>query len=585
MALDEFIFGKLSNHYRKKKKRAEEIAKRSIPLESLKEKLTVLARAASGTAIDLYPAEREGGYKNNAFFLPVSVALFETQDWNQRFYVYRTLYLAVQKKLDYNWQSQDKNTIDLSRAKAMECSSMILTQLFHEYPALEDWHKHFYECSPKNERTEELDTTWLYGKWMVNRPEELEKEELKNFSEKTKRAEEEKELTTLKVKAVEEIISLEVDKKQQEDYVLTHNFEKVDTAEEFDGVWRDFDGDDDLKKHENALDELNMKFTVRVDDTTHSVYQADFIENASVSESTEIDSEEYHLSYDEWNYSKNQYKENFCKVYPKAVQGTDHAYYKSTLATYATTLVGLRKMLANINNKRRQQLRQPQGSEFDTDALTDLFVDVHSKHTPSENIYIANRKLEKDLSILILLDISLSSDGYVDGNRIIDVEKQVSILFGEILNENGVDFAISGFYSKTRNYSNYVTIKGFDDNWNRSKNTIGALVPDGYTRIGPAIRHSATLLEKRETQNKWVVLLSDGKPNDFDRYEGKYGINDVKQALRELQEKRINAYALAIEEKAKYYLPQMFGQNHYQILSSPVELLSSMVQFYQKIKG
>jgi len=127
-------------------------------------------------------------------------------------------------------------------------------------------------------------------------------------------------------------------------------------------------------------------------------------------------------------------------------------------------------------------------------------------------------------------------------------------------------------------------MKGFDDDWNKSKFKIGAIEPSGYTRIGPALRHSGALLEKRNTKNKWVILISDGKPNDYDKYEGKYGINDIKQALRELNEKNINSYALAIEAQAKYYLPQMFGQNHYQILTTPVELLQSLVKLYEKIK-
>jgi len=57
-----------------------------------------------------------------------------------------------------------------------------------------------------------------------------------------------------------------------------------------------------------------------------------------------------------------------------------------------------------------------------------------------------------------------------------------------------------------------------------------------------------------------MILISDGKPNDYDKYEGKYGVNDVKQALRELNERNINTYALAIEASAKFYLPQMFGE-------------------------
>jgi nitric oxide reductase NorD protein len=92
------------------------------------------------------------------------------------------------------------------------------------------------------------------------------------------------------------------------------------------------------------------------------------------------------------------------------------------------------------------------------------------------------------------------------------------------------------------------------------------------------------MLDKRSTKNKWVILISDGKPNDFDKYEGKYGVNDVKQALRELNERQIKSYALAIESEAKYYLPQMFGQGNHQILTTPGELLNSMVKLYEKIK-
>ncbi|MCK5637163.1 MAG: VWA domain-containing protein, partial [Flavobacteriaceae bacterium] len=286
----------------------------------------------------------------------------------------------------------------------------------------------------------------------------------------------------------------------------------------------------------------------------------------------------------EWDYSKREYKEGFCKLYPKNIKETDVSYYKKTISENASTLMGLRKMLTNINNKYQQQRRQTQGEEFDMDALTDLYTDIHSGHTPSENIYLSKRKKEKNLSILMLLDVSLSSDGYAANNRVIDVEKQVSILFGEILNEFDVDFSIDCFYSKTRNYATYLTVKGFDEDWDKAKFKVGAVEPEGYTRIGTALRHSGALLDKRDTNNKWIILISDGKPNDYDRYEGKYGINDVKQALRELNERNINSYALAIEANAKYYLPQMFGSNHYEILTTPVELLQSLAKLYDRIK-
>lgn len=582
---DEYLFTKFANFFKRRNLKKQESIAHAVNLDDLKPRLTIFARAITGESIEIFEAEREGGYKNNNFFLPVKFAEFPTEEENISFYLFRILYLSVQKNLNLNWNDNQEHELIESQQKANEISTIVLESLFEQFPVTRNYHEKFIQFYIEKAKEELLvDNTFIYGKWMRNSPETPSEKTLENFTDKVKNANEDQPKTTLKSKAVEEIISVQVDQKQQEDAVLQHQFEKVETAEEFGGNFKDFDGDDDLEEHSNALDELNMKFTVRVDDTAHSVYQADFIENTTVSESAEYDSAGYHIMYDEWDYSKRVYKSNFCKVYPKTLLKSNVSYYKKTLLKNNSTLIGLRKMLTTVNNKYQFQRRQTQGEEFDIDAITDLFVDVQSGHTPSENIYIAKRKKEKDLSILLLLDISLSSDGYAAGNRVIDVEKEVSILFGELLNEFNIDFSIDCFYSKTRNHSTYITIKDFDEDWNKAKFKVGAVEPSGYTRIGAALRHSGAMLDKRETKNKWVILISDGKPNDYDKYEGKYGVNDVKQALRELNERQINSYALAIEASAKYYLPQMFGQNHYQILTTPVELLKSLVLLFEKIR-
>ena len=581
---DEYLFTKFAYFFKRKKKERLDGQVHIAYLAVLKPRLTILARAITGEAIEIYEAEREGGYKNANFFLPVKIDFFKTYEENVSFYLYRILYLSVQKNMNLNWTDEKEHEIVSSRFEAKNSSKKILESLIYQFPVTQELFKKFqnyFQVESKNSNTE--NDSFLFGKWMTNNKEE-DKDKLRNFDNKVKKAQEDLAKTIIKSKAVEEIISVQIDQKQQEDAVLQHQFEKVETADEFNGNFKDFDGDDDLSDHENALDEINMKYTVRVDDAAHSVYQADFIENTTVSESAEIDDTGYHILYDEWDYSKRRYKDNFCKVYPKSLLKNDVNYYLKTIKDNTSTLLNLRKMLTSFNNKYQQQKRQTQGEEFDIDAITDLFVDVNSGHTPSEKVYLSKRKKEKDLSILLLLDISLSSDSYAGGNRVIDVEKQVSILFGEILNEFNIDFSIDCFYSKTRNHSSYITIKDFDDDWNKAKLKVGAVEPSGYTRIGAALRHSGAMLDKRDTKNKWVILISDGKPNDYDRYEGKYGVNDVKQALRELNQKQINSYALAIEAQAKYYLPHMFGENHYQILTNPIELLQSLVKLYEKIK-
>lgn len=577
MDIDELLFGTVSKYFKKRNKKKILLDNNAVFLKDVRPRLTILARAITGNPIEIFPAEREGGYKNNNFFLPIYFNELSTKEQNLGLYFFRILFLSVQSDLNINLIADE--------VFSEEKKQQILDLLFQKYPnskeIYEELKTHFeLNATPKNP----ADYSWIYGKLMQNDKEENTETILENFSDLVKKSNADQIITTLQAKAVEEIITVEVDKKQQEDYVLLHSFEKVETAEEFNGNWRDFDGSDDLEKHENAIEDLNMKFTVRVDDTAHSVYQADFTENTSISESAETDTNGFHLTYNEWDFSKRRYKENYCKVYPKTQLKTDVNYYKNTISKNSSTLINLRKILTNLNNKIQQQKRQSQGEEFDIDAITDLYVDVHSKKTPSDKIYLSNRKKEKDLSILLLLDISLSSDSYAAGNRVIDVEKEVSILFGEILNEFNIDFSIDSFYSKTRNFSTYLTVKDFDENWSAAKYKIGAIEPSGYTRIGAALRHAGARLDARKNKSKWIILISDGKPNDYDKYEGKYGINDVKQALRELNQRNINSYALAIEAQAKYYLPQMFGQNHYQILTTPSELLQSMVKLYEKIK-
>ncbi len=584
LELDELLYAKVLKYFKKRRLNNAEILSRRVSLSDIKPRLTLLSRAICAVPIDIFPAEREGGYKDHNFFLPVHCSLFHSKEENLRFYIFRTVYLCVQKQLNLNWQ-EETYTPEESLQKAKETAPLVLKNMFAEYPSLQEWYSAAVPQLPANKKEQTTDYNWLYGKWMKNTPGTANEDSLKNFDDAAPALQNKIEAeTTLQAKAVEEIESLTIDKKQQADYVLMHSFEKIETAEAFNGNWRDFDGKDELESHQEALEEMDMRFTVRVDNTVHSVYQADFVENTSVAESAEVDEKGFHLKYDEWDFKKRAYLPGFCKVYPKTRLTTEVSYYNNTITKYKTILNGLRKMLASVNNKLLQQRRQLQGETFDLDVLTDMYTDIHSGVSPDERIYFSQRKKEKDIAILVLLDISLSSDGYAAGNRVIDVEKEVSILFGEILHEFDIDFAIDGFYSKTRNYTTYLTLKDFAESWDTAKFRIGAAEPGGYTRIGPALRHAGARMDRQPARNKWIIVLSDGKPNDYDKYEGQYGIQDIKQALRELNERRINSYALAIEAQAKYYLPQMFGQNHYQILTSPEALLQSLAKLYEKIK-
>jgi nitric oxide reductase NorD protein len=587
MELDQLLFQRVIRYFRNRRKEAPELISRKVLLEDIRPRLTILARALTGDSIELLRAEEEGGYKYEQFYLPEEMAFLAHWEENLQFYIYRIFYLSIQRELGINGNSELGENLEYSRTASFEKSTDVLARMKLDYPGVAQLHDQIeqgliaYRIS-LNEPEKFHHLHWMYGKLMPEN--DSERSKLSDTDDTLFEKNTVEATTEIKSKAVEEIKTLEVDYKAQEDYTLTHNFEKVETAEEFSGTWRDFDGDDSLEEDQEALDEINMKEVIRVDDMVHSVYQAEFADNMTIAESSDAEAKGHFIAYDEWSFQHKGYKKDHCKVFPKQVMAQHSDYYSDTIAKNATTLTGLRKMIANIHNKLEQQHRQSQGEEFDLDAVTDLFSEIQSGHSPSEKIYLSKRKKQKDLSITLLLDISLSSDSYTDGNKVLDVEKESAILFGEILNEFNIDFQVAGFFSKTRNFCTYIMLKDFDEPWSVGKHKIGAARAAGYTRIGPALRHAGALLEKRDSTNKWLLIMSDGKPNDYDKYEGKYGVADVKQALRELNQKHVNTYALAIENQAKYYLPQMFGVKHYQVLSSPAALIQALVLLFEKIR-
>jgi len=582
LELDQILFKKVFNFFGKwnSKDSKEEIA-RTISLKDISSRLTLIARALTGANIDIFPAEKEGGWKGHTFYLPTSFSLLPTIEENLNFYIFRIVYLSIQWEERLNWKSENNPpSLEESRNQAKKVALSILKKMEEEYPPVFTFHHSIQQYFPKEKQL----SFWLYGKYMSNR-DVFEKGAADSFDQNTDESQPSSPSTEIKSKAVEEVEIIAVDKKAQEDFMLTHNFEKVETVEEFSGLWRGFDGDDSLQEDQDALNQIDLKHLVRTDEVAHSIYQADFRDLAQIAESVGVEDGNTCLMYKEWDFSKKRYKPDYCKVFLRKTKGGDMTYAKQCLSEQSKNLHALRRKFAQIHQKRVTVKRLAEGESIDIDTLVDWHADLQSGRTPSDKIYLSKRKKEPDLAILFLLDLSLSTDSYANGNRVLDVEKEAVILFGEVLSEYNVDFAVSGFYSKTRNNCVYHSLKAFGENWAKGKQNIGAVQPQGYTRIGPALRHSQTLIEKQNARQKWVVLLSDGKPNDYDKYEGKYGVADVKQALREMHERHISTYAIAIESIARYYLPQMFGQNHYNILSHADMLIPSLATLYRRINN
>lgn len=580
MELDQLIFKRIYDWWNRDK-RDETIAHPNSQLElsAVQGKLTLLASAISGEHIEILASEREGGWSNNRFFLPKSIAFFKDPALNHELYLFRVLFLATQKRLQLNWTHNEVKSIADSQLKASSTASVVLNALYQEFPYTETMHNQLHQALSVAYQTRKatLDTSWLYGRWLKN-PE---------TSQKSVNAPEDKKanpqsITTEKIaKHSDEVEQVSLNQKQMEDHVVQNNFEKVETATDYDGNSKETDADDDLNDHQDAIDELNIKHVVRTDDPNHAVYKADLALNPGLFEATDSQSFESSHWYDEWDYKQLQYKRNYCGVQHNLHRASIQGSAAELLSTHSQTLTQIQHSIKRLFTAYRNMKRVTHGGDFDLDEVIQANIDIAAGRTPCERLYVTKRRIDTDISFLLLMDNSLSTGSYIDQTPVIYLEKTIATILGQAFHNFDIPFQIDTFNSKTHNHCLYTTNKSFKENWIRTKDRIAAIEPANYTRIGAALRHATQLISAQSTSKKCIILLSDGKPNDYDTYEGKYGMADVKKALIEANNTHITVHALAIEQKARHYLPQMFGHNRYDILKDPSELPAFFTKLIQ----
>ena len=289
--------------------------------------------------------------------------------------------------------------------------------------------------------------------------------------------------------------------------------------------------------------------------------------------------------YPEWDYKKRRYKPDWCYVQEERPGDGNPAWAARVEGEHRALILDLKKKFAALATEYLRAKRQPSGDDFDIDALVDHQIQWRGGQSPDENIYLHRNRELHDLSALILLDRSYSTDGYIDGERVLDIIRETIFCAGEVLADFVEDFGVAAFSSNTRHQCSFQWVKGFDDPWRMARARLGEVDAAGYTRIGPALRHAQEALVKRHARRRVVILVTDGKPCDYDRYEGTYGIRDVKMALETGHRNDIGAHAFAVERRAKEYFPAMFTPDHYSIVSSPKALASGLCDLFATLRA
>lgn len=364
--------------------------------------------------------------------------------------------------------------------------------------------------------------------------------------------------------------------------VPQHTFEKVETLEEFQGLDRQLDGTDEMQDHQQALNELEMKHVLRSKDRAASLYKADIL--LSPLELECRDGKATGIPYPEWDYRKKAYKENWCSLLVNDWPDRDEAWATIARSKHAAQIHGLKRRLSQFSTDTLRAKAQPSGTELDIEAAIEARIRMQTGGLPSENIYTHRRRDLADVATLLLVDLSDSTDAWVKGEHVLETLRTALFCLGETLEAFTHSFGIAGFATDTRRACRYFPIKDLDGSWQEAIPKLGALRAQGYTRMGPILRHATRILDGRAARKKAILLITDGRPCDYDTYEGHYGIQDIKKAFGEAREKGILAHAFAVDHKAREYFPAMFAPRQFSVIGNPKDLADAIFRFFMALK-
>lgn len=287
----------------------------------------------------------------------------------------------------------------------------------------------------------------------------------------------------------------------------------------------------------------------------------------------------------EWDWRKQLLIPRHCRVIPMLPKDAEPCALPDRLQAMGQQL---RRRFEVLRPQKAWNKRQPSGSALDLDACIDFATARQRGHASAQPaLWREQAAQHRDLACLVLADLSLSTEAYADNeHQVIDVVRDSMHLLGEALDAGNDAFAMYGFSSKRRDHVRFSVIKNFAEPWGEPVHgRIQALRPGYYTRMGAAIRQATEVLKEQPAEQRLLLLLTDGKPNDLDLYEGRYGMEDTRQALLEARRAGLEPFCVTIDQQAADYLPYLFGPQRFHVLHDAAELPALLPRLYLMLTG
>jgi nitric oxide reductase NorD protein len=282
---------------------------------------------------------------------------------------------------------------------------------------------------------------------------------------------------------------------------------------------------------------------------------------------------------DEWDSTAGRYERRAVIVRLDTPPDGDAEWAGDVLKRHGALVRTIRHHFERLRARRTLLNRQFAGDELDLAAWVDAVVDRRTGDAPDDRLYRDARPARRGLAISLLVDVSGSTETRVsDGLRIVDLEKIALLLASEALDALGDSFAVHTFAGKTAADVRVRRIKDFSEaNGDRVRRRIAGIDPGGFTRLGAAVRFASRHLARRSAGHRLLLILSDGRPNDVDRYQGPHGVEDARQAIVEARASGIFPFCLTVDAGASEYLPRIFGRAGHRMVQRPEQLPSALL--------
>ena len=295
------------------------------------------------------------------------------------------------------------------------------------------------------------------------------------------------------------------------------------------------------------------------------------------------------IPYPEWDYRESRYKRNWSWVQEKRLTESNMAETSRLMNQYSNALKRLKKAIQSQKPTRMApKLRQLDGDDMDLNAVVSYVAEKQAGRSPTADIYKRREMRQREVAVTLLADMSTSIMQHLPegGGRLVDRVRAGVLLFAESMEEVGDSYAIAGFCSKYRDNVSYYTIKDFDEPLSQEiRSTIGGMSGRLATRMGAAIRHATASFEGIESRRRLLLILSDGRPEDYDDGgDRRYLHEDTRMAVKEAVTKGVHPFCITVDTMANQYLPQIFGQGHYLVLDHINSLPNKLPEIYFRLR-